>query len=102
MKYALSKNAERDLRDIWDYTVETWGQVQAERYLNKLEARFLDLAKHPKKGRARDDLVPDYRSYQEGKHVIFFKQIEVGIAIARILHERMDVFVRLEEDPEKE
>lgn len=37
MKYRLSKSAEGDLSEIWDYTAQTWGETQAEKYLNKLE-----------------------------------------------------------------
>ena len=29
--YHLTRAAEEDLRDIWQYTRDTWGQDQAER-----------------------------------------------------------------------
>jgi plasmid stabilization system protein ParE len=38
--YQLSKLARLDLIDIADYTVDTWGEEQAYRYLNSLEACF--------------------------------------------------------------
>ena len=39
-KYALSKRAERDLIGIWRYTVDTWSQDQANKYLNGIMAAF--------------------------------------------------------------
>lgn len=98
MKYRLSKSAENDLLDIWNYTADTWGVSQAEKYLKRLESRFLDLATKPKKGKLRHDLELEYLSYQESKHIIFYRSFEKGIAIARILHERMDIRNQLEDD----
>ncbi len=99
MMYRLSKSAENDLAEIWDYTAQTWGETQAQRYLNKLEARFFALAAEPSIGRLRADIDIEYLSYHEGKHLIFYHPYEGGIAIARVLHERMDIARRLENDP---
>lgn len=99
MKYRLSKSAENDLSGIWDYTVRTWGETQAESYLNQLESRFLDLAADPSQGRPRPDVDGEYLCYHEGRHLIFYLPQEGGIAIARVLHERMDVAGRIEDDP---
>lgn len=97
-KYRLSKSAENDLLAIWEYTTRTWGANQAERYLNTLEARFFELAAEPSKGRPRADIDLEYLSYHEGKHLIFYQPHEGGIAVARVLHERMDIAGRLEDD----
>ncbi len=99
MKYRLSKSAERDLAGIWDYTVRTWGEAQAEKYLSQLETRLLELAAEPSKGRSRPEIHGDYLSDRVGKHVIFYRPYEDGIAIARVLHERMDIAGRLDGDP---
>ena len=34
--YDLTLAAEEDLRDIWRYTLETWGSEQADKYLDQL------------------------------------------------------------------
>ncbi|MGM0458723.1 MAG: type II toxin-antitoxin system RelE/ParE family toxin [Bacteroidota bacterium] len=36
-KYTLTKKAEQDIRGIWHYTIDEWGEVQAELYLKGLE-----------------------------------------------------------------
>ena len=99
MTYRLSKSAESGLFDIWRYSVETWGEAQAEKYLRQLEVRFLDLAENPAIGRARDELAPGYLSFREACHVIFYTRYKEGIAIARVLHERMDLSYQLGKDP---
>jgi toxin ParE1/3/4 len=39
-KYKISKLAELDLEDIWNYTVYEWSIEQAEKYLNGLFSCF--------------------------------------------------------------
>ncbi len=90
-RYRLTLAADADLVHIWNYTAKTWGQNQAGRYLKQLERCFVNLAKSPKKSRSRDEILPDLFSYQEGKHVIFFKKLPLDIIILRVLHERMDI-----------
>ena len=36
--YRLTTAAEQDVAGIWDYTFETWGAEQADRYLEQLAA----------------------------------------------------------------
>jgi plasmid stabilization system protein ParE len=53
--------------------------------------RFRSLAQFPTLGRSCDDIRPGYRKYAEGAHVIFYREVDGGIEIARILHGRMDL-----------
>ena len=87
--YRLSKLARLDLMDIADYTVDTWGPEQAQRYLDSLEACFNRLAKAPRIGRPCDRIRPGYRSIEHEKHVIFYRAGDDGIFISRVLHQRM-------------
>jgi toxin ParE1/3/4 len=84
-----SQLAESDLYDIGDYTLRTWGADQAVAYLEQLENRCLQLADHPAAGRPCDSIRPGLRRYEEGRHVIFFRQSETGVIVSRILHQRM-------------
>jgi toxin ParE1/3/4 len=90
----FSRRAEDDLLSIAAYTLRTWGEVQADRYLDGMEACCERLAKNPRLGRACGDLHPDWqrsmlRRMEHGKHVIFYKAQEDCILISRILHENM-------------
>ena len=89
--YSLRALARDDLGVIWDYTVEQWGVEQAERYLNILFTCFEDLAANPQLGRQRDDVKPGYRSFPQGRHVVFYVDTPAGIEIIGIVHQSADV-----------
>jgi plasmid stabilization system protein ParE len=53
MKVRLSKQADRDLMDIYKYSFREFGEAQAERYYSSLWECFEFLAGHPHIGRLR-------------------------------------------------
>ncbi len=85
--YRLGPKGESDLAEILDYTVDTWGEQQAENYIDELASCFQMLADSPGLGRACDLLSPGIRRFEQGRHVIFYKPDKHGILIARILHQ---------------
>ena len=88
-EYRLSRLARLDLIEIADYTVDTWGADQANRYLDRLEACFRQLAETPEIGRPCATVRPGYRRMEHQKHVIFYRAKKKGVLIGRILHQRM-------------
>ncbi|ETW93077.1 MAG: hypothetical protein ETSY1_40825 [Candidatus Entotheonella factor] len=95
--FQLTRKARDDLRSIGRYTQTTWGREQRSRYLSRLDAAFHALAESPEMGPACDDIREGYRKYRVGRHLIFYRQSDVGIIVVRILHERMDIAARLSE-----
>jgi toxin ParE1/3/4 len=87
--FRFSRLAEADLLSIGVYTLRTWGDAQAVRYLDELEACCRQLADNPASGRSCDDIRPGLYRREQGKHVIFFRREPKGILVSRILHERM-------------
>jgi len=85
----FSRRAEADLLAIGTYTFQTWGEEQAVRYLDSLEACCRRLADNPAIGRACDDISHALRRMEHGRHVIFYRKTVTGILVSRILHERM-------------
>ena len=88
--YSLTPAAKADLREIWLYTLENWGEAQADRYLFQLEECCERLVEHPELGRPRDELRRGYRSLLEGSHLIIYRYHLDRIEIIRVLHRRMD------------
>jgi toxin ParE1/3/4 len=78
--YRLGPKGVSDLAEIFDYTVDSWGEEQAENYLDELAS--------PGLGRACDRIYPGMRRFEQDKHVIFYKPVRHGIVISRILHQR--------------
>ena len=75
--------------NIGDYTLRTWGELQAARYLDELEVCCQFLASHPTVGRPSKEISPDLRRFEQGSHVVFYRQERGGIVVSRILHQRM-------------
>ena len=90
MSYVLSPRAQKDIDDIWEYTVEHWNVRQAEIYLRQIRRAIETVAAEPNIARACDDIRPGYWKYPAGSHVMFFRITDKGINVVRILHSRMD------------
>jgi toxin ParE1/3/4 len=86
--YRLGPKAVSELAEIFDYTVDTWGEEQAEDYIEELSKCFQLLADSPGVGWNSDLIHPGIRRFEQGKHVIFYKSERHGIRISRILHQR--------------
>ena len=46
-KYHLTNKAVEDLTNIWEYTVDTWSERQADDYYNMLIASFQKITENP-------------------------------------------------------
>lgn len=86
----LTPAAERDLEAIWTHTLRQWGAEQANRYTDSLTAAFAELAQSPKTAPACDQIRLGYRRRSVERHMIYFRITTYGIAVVRILHDRMD------------
>lgn len=89
-EYRLTPAAERDLEAIWIYSARQWGVEQANRYVDFLAAAFAESAQSPTSAPACDHIRPGYRRRSVERHMVYFHLTNYGIAIVRILHERMD------------
>lgn len=89
-EYRLTPAAKNDLETIWTHTAQQWGVEHANRYTDILATAFAELAKSPKTAPACDHIRPGYRRRSVERHLIYFRVTTYGIAIVRILHDRMD------------
>jgi toxin ParE1/3/4 len=87
--FRFSRRAEADLLSIGAYTLRTWGENQAVRYIGDLEACCQMLADNPASGRTCDDVCRSLRRMEIGRHVVFYREDTRGILVSRILHRRM-------------
>lgn len=97
-KYELTKKATEDLGRIWNYTVDTWSEIQADQYYHMLLNSCQDIAEGRVKGKKYEGIYSGLLGIRAGKHIIFYRQINNDLVeIARILHERMDLKERIKE-----
>jgi len=90
LKLRLSRAAERQLEEVWFYTLSEWGEEQAEKYVALLEKAQSQLLDNPCLGKPRPDVKSGYRAFQAGKHMIFYRVGQEFLDIIGILHIRMD------------
>jgi toxin ParE1/3/4 len=88
--YVLSPRAQKDIDDIWEYTVEHWNVRQAEIYLRQIQRAIETVAAEPAIARSCADIRPGYWKYPAGSHMLFFRITDQGINVVRVLHSRMD------------
>jgi toxin ParE1/3/4 len=90
MTLTFSPAAVADIGTIWDYTAETWGIGQADRYVDDIRNTCVALAEGKRAGR-RVDLLDGYLKLPVGRHLIFFRHVGTGIVVIRVLHQSMDI-----------
>ena len=91
-KYIISQKAIEDLDGIWEYTLKTWSEEQADRYYAHLTQSIAILTKLPEfLGQDFNIVKPGLWGYHVGRHIIFYrKDVDGTVWIERVLHERMD------------
>lgn len=97
MGLAYKPAALADLDEIWNYTDQRFGRVQAEVYLREIAAACTAIEQGERSGTSIDVIRPGYRKLPVRSHVIFFCRTDKGVTeIIRILHQRMDVGLKLD------
>lgn len=89
--YILSEIADKDLEDIFDYTLDEFGFDQAEKYLLEIEEIFQNLIVNPQLGKKRDEIKKGLYSFPKDNHIIFYRIFDNHIRIVRVLHGSRDI-----------
>ena len=89
--FNITPRAKSDIHAIWIYTLEIWGEVQADKYIADLFARFEWLTERYAVGKHRPEIHNGYYSYPQGDHVIFYLIRNDVITIIGIPHKNMDI-----------
>ena len=78
--------ADDDLNEIYLYSHQQFGELKADDYLLDMEKCFMTLADQPCMGRQIDHIRSGYRRLDHRNHAIFYKVIDAGVIIMRVLH----------------
>ncbi|MAI61042.1 MAG: hypothetical protein CBB87_00970 [Micavibrio sp. TMED27] len=90
-KVILSKAADADLEDIFDYTLEEFGLDQAVSYVSEFDDTFETISENPEIGCKREEIREELRSLVKDKYVIFYRILIDHIRVVRILHGSRDL-----------
>ena len=89
-RYRLSVQSRSDLDDIWLY-IASDNLTAADRFTDELVGKFQMLATQPGIGRTRDELAESLRSFPVGNYVIFYRAMQDGIEVVRVLSGFRDI-----------
>jgi toxin ParE1/3/4 len=95
--YLLSKKAVLDLSAIWNYTVETWSEKQADKYYFMLLDTCQDIADGKLSGKMYPEIRNEIFGYRAGQHILFYRKLNhEKVEVIRILHTQMDLKNRVQ------
>ena len=91
--------AESRLIEIWDYTLEKWGEKQADAYVRGLVAALHSLALNRQRWRkVPDRTLAGVWFARHEHHYIFFRELSGGtVGVITVLHESMDLPARIKD-----
>ncbi|KAF0239793.1 MAG: plasmid stabilization system [Chitinophagaceae bacterium] len=96
--YTLTNKAVQDLSSIWEYTVDTWSEKQADKYYIMLLDSCQDIADGKVMGKYYPVVSTEILGFKAGQHILFYRKLSITkVEIARILHSQMDLKNRLQE-----
>ena len=73
MNLRISKQAQTDLINIWEYTFNKWSLEQADKYYLIIVEAIKMLLKEPNMGKSYERVRKGYRGFQIKSHIIFYR-----------------------------
>jgi toxin ParE1/3/4 len=89
-RIARTPRAEVDVLEIWTY-ISRDSKTQADRLVERIDKTLRLLSMQPQMGQHRPELAPELRSFSVGNYVVFFRPIDDGIEVERVIHAARDV-----------
>lgn len=88
LSIAFTPEAEDDIRQILQYTLESWGEGKQEEYLAAFEKAFDTLSRFP---RIRPIVLYNCRVQRVEQHLLLYQIREDDLQIIRVVHLRADI-----------
>lgn len=89
-RYRITGTADRQLQEIWRYSHDRWGRVQADAYLARIDAALAAALVTPALLRPRPELGEGVVARGAASHIAYcVVDADILIVIA-VLHARMD------------
>lgn len=88
--YKLSRKAEVDLAELYEFSVYKFGLLQAQKYFLGMYDVFQVLDENTVLGRDASEFIEDLKRFTYKAHTIFYIITTSGIFILRVLSQHMD------------
>lgn len=83
--HKLSLEAEQDLKNIYAYGYQMWGEQQADIYFNAFFEAFSKIAQQPEAYQAVNHIKPGYRRCVCGVDSIYFRVVDEVTEIMAVI-----------------
>jgi toxin ParE1/3/4 len=90
MRYRVSKDANRDLDEIFLYWAKRAGLKIADKLVDSITDRFWLLGDYPDAGRPCEHIAVGVKCFPAGKYLIYYRKTRYGIEILHIFHGAQD------------
>jgi toxin ParE1/3/4 len=87
---SFSPKSRQDLIDIGDFIAKD-SRANARRFVGKLMAQCQRIGHAPLAYASREDLAAGLRMAPMGRYVVFFRVLDDGVRIERVLHGARDI-----------
>ena len=88
--YKLSRLAEIDLAEMYEFGIRKFGLLQAQKYFLEMHDVFQVINENPDLGRDASEYIENLKRFAFKAHTLFYLQTSSGIFILRVLSQRMD------------
>ncbi|MEG3437807.1 type II toxin-antitoxin system RelE/ParE family toxin [Pannus brasiliensis CCIBt3594] len=99
--FRLTRPAIQDIEEIADSIARESGFARADRFLARLEAKLSHIARFPRIGRKRDEILPKLRTFPLDRYLILYIAENRTIEILRVVSGYRDLSALFTE-PEEE
>jgi len=100
-RYLINQLASQDLNEIADYFVIN--NVRAgEKFFDEFNLKCQQLVAFPNSGKNYDSIYPGLQGVSLNKHIVFYRVLEDGIEILRVISGRRDLPSVFQEDQEND
>jgi toxin ParE1/3/4 len=87
--------AEADLEEIWLFTRDRWSEEQADLYLDRLRGAVSNRDNRRLRAKPIDFARRGVMRMREVRHFIYFRMVDEGLLVLRVLHDSMDETLHL-------
>ena len=90
--FEFHPEAKSRLAEIWHFTFQHWGEIQADQYTLQIEAEIKKLCSGEKIGRIYKNIKQHNIKYILcQRHYVFYTENEKNIFVLTVLHDNMDL-----------
>ena len=89
-RYRVSRDAERDLDEIFLYWARRASLEVADRLIDSITERFWLVGEHPDAGRPSDEIAAGVKCFPAGKYLIYYRRTRRGTEILHVFHGSRD------------